>query len=164
MKPRVLGAAAAVGALALDQLSKAFVIDTMAMDARDPIVLTPFLNLALRWNHGISFSLFQQDTPFGRLVLLGFALAAMVFLSLWLWRTRDWLAAVALGAIIGGALGNGLDRLVHGAVADFLDLHLFGRNLFVFNIADAAINLGVGLLLLDALLGANRRPATPKPQ
>lgn len=163
MKPRVLGAAAALGALALDQLSKAFVIDAMAMDARDPIVLAPFLNLALRWNHGISFSLLQQDTPLGRLVLIGFALAAILFLSVWLWRTRDSLAAIALGAIIGGALGNGLDRLVHGAVADFLDLRLFGRNLFVFNIADAAINLGVGLLLLDALLGANRRPATREP-
>ena len=163
MKPRALGAAVAIGALALDQLSKAFVIDAMAMDTRDPIVLTPFLNLALRWNRGISFSLLQQDSMLGRLVLLGFALAATAFLGIWLWRTHDWLAAIALGAIIGGALGNGLDRLVHGAVADFLDLHLFGRNLFVFNIADAAINLGVGLLLLDAALGAKWRPATPKP-
>ena len=157
--PRALGAAAALAALGLDQASKAYVVYGMAMESREPIVLAPFLNLALRWNHGISFSLFQQDTAGGRMILLGFTLAATIFLGVWLWRARDRLAALALGAIIGGAVGNGLDRFAYGAVADFLDLHAFGRNLFVFNVADAAINLGVGLLLIDVLLGARARPA-----
>jgi signal peptidase II len=157
MKPRALGVAAAIAALALDQASKLVVIYGMAMEGREPIVLAPFLNLALRWNRGISFSLFQQDTPLGRLTLMGFTLAATIFLCFWLWRTHDRLAAFALGAIIGGALGNGLDRFIYGAVADFLDLHAFGRNFFVFNIADAAINLGVGLLLLEVLFGGRAR-------
>ena len=157
MNPRALGAAAAFAALALDQASKAAVVYGMAMDGREPIFLTPFLNLSLRWNYGISFSLFQQDTSLGRLVLLGFTLAATVLLCVWLWRTHDRLAAFALGAIIGGALGNGFDRFVYGAVADFLDLHALGRNFFVFNIADAALNLGVGLLLIDAVFGPRWR-------
>ena len=143
MNPRALGATAALAALALDQASKVLVVYGLAMGEREPIVLAPFLNLALRWNHGISFSLFEQDTPLGRMILLGFTLAATILLCVWLWRTHDRLAAFALGAIIGGAIGNGLDRLVYGAVVDFLDLHAFARNLFVFNVADAAINLSL---------------------
>ena len=162
MNPRALGATAALAALALDQASKVLVVYGLAMEEREPIVLAPFLNLALRWNHGISFSLFEQDTPLGRMILLGFTLAATILLCVWLWRTHDRLAAFALGAIIGGAIGNGLDRLVYGAVVDFLDLHAFARNLFVFNVADAAINLGVGLLLIDALFSARLRPAAGK--
>jgi signal peptidase II len=162
MNPRALGATAALAALALDQASKVLVVHGLAMEEREPIVLAPFLNLALRWNHGISFSLFEQDTPLGRMILLGFTLAATILLCVWLWRTHDRLAGFALGAIIGGAIGNGLDRLVYGAVVDFLDLHAFGRNLFVFNVADAAINLGVGLLLIDALFSARLRPAAGK--
>ena len=159
MNPRALGAAAALTALALDQASKAIVVYGMAMGSREPLVLAPFLNLALRWNQGISFSLFQQDTAAGRLILVGFTLVATIFLCVWLWRTSDPLASFAIGAIVGGAIGNGLDRLMYGAVADFLDLHAFGRNFFVFNVADAAINLGVGLLLIDALFRARTRPS-----
>jgi len=158
MTPRTLGGVAALAALALDQASKGAVVYGLAMGGREPIVLAPFLNLALRWNQGISFSLFQQDTTAGRMVLLGFTLATTIFLAAWLWRTHDRLAALALGAIIGGALGNGVDRLIYGAVVDFLDLHALGRNFFVFNVADAAINVGVGLLLIDAMLGARTRP------
>jgi lipoprotein signal peptidase len=73
------------------------------------------------------------------------------------------LAAVGLGAIIGGALGNGCDRLAYGAVVDFLDLHAFGRHFFVFNVADAAINIGVALLIFDGMFGrgGERQPAKP---
>jgi signal peptidase II len=159
MTPRALGAAAALAALALDQASKAAVVHGLALADREPIALAPFLSLALRWNQGISFSLLQQDTTLGRAILLLFTLAATVFLCAWLWRAHDRLAAFALGVIIGGAVGNGVDRALYGAVADFLDLHAFGRNFFVFNVADAAINVGVALLLLDALLAGRRRPA-----
>jgi signal peptidase II len=71
---------------------------------------------------------------------------------LWLFRSRSGLPAVGLGLIIGGALGNAIDRIAHGAVIDYLDLHAFGRHFFVFNVADAAINIGVALLILDLLL------------
>ena len=81
-------------------------------------------------------------------------------LGLWLWRARAPLIGLGLGAIIGGALGNGYDRLAYGAVADFLDLHAFGRHFFVFNLADAAINVGVALLIFDGLFGSGR-PSAP---
>ena len=77
-------------------------------------------------------------------------------IALWLWRAGAPLVGLGLGAIIGGAIGNGYDRLVYGAVVDFLDLHAFGRNFFVFNLADAAINLGVALLIVDGVVGALR--------
>jgi signal peptidase II len=72
-------------------------------------------------------------------------------LAWWLFRSRSVLPAAGLGLIIGGALGNAVDRLAHGAVIDYLDLHAFGRHFFVFNVADAAINVGVALLILDLL-------------
>ena len=100
---------------------------------------------------GISFSLFAQGSHFGRAVLLALTFAAIALLAWWLARARSNLAAAGLGAIVGGALGNAFDRIVHGAVVDFLDLHAFGRHFFVFNLADAAINVGVALLIVDLL-------------
>jgi signal peptidase II len=93
--------------------------------------------------------------------------AAITLLAWWLLRSRSGLLAAALGLIIGGALGNAVDRVVHGAVVDYLDLHAFGRHFFVFNVADAAINIGVVLLILD-LLSISRSPnsrnhRTPSP-
>jgi signal peptidase II len=157
MNARALGAAAALVALALDQASKAFIVYGMGMEGREPIALTRFLSVDLRWNPGISFSLLEQDTVAGRMVLLAFTLAATIFLCVWLWCARGALPSLALGAIIGGAIGNAIDRLVYGKVVDFLDFHALGRNFFVFNIADAAINIGVALLLADALFLARPR-------
>ena len=77
-------------------------------------------------------------------------------LGFWLWRARALLVGLGLGAVIGGALGNGYDRFAYGAVVDFLDLHAFGRHFFVFNLADAAINLGVALLIFDGLFGVGQ--------
>ena len=118
----------------------------------DPWPLTPFLDLTLRWNRGISFSLFARDFGSAQIALVVLTLAVTGLLTWWLFRSRSSLPAVGLGLIIGGALGNAVDRLVHGAVVDDLDLHAFGRHFFVFNIADAAINVGVALLILDLLL------------
>jgi lipoprotein signal peptidase len=83
---------------------------------------------------------------------LAVTLAATGLLAWWLFRSRSVLPAVGLGLIIGGALGNAIDRVAHGAVIDYLDLHAFGRHFFVFNAADAAINVGVALLILDLLI------------
>ena len=152
MTARSIGGGIALILLAADQAVKALVLARFAGTAEAPIAIAPVLDLTLRWNRGISFSLFSQDLPAGKAALLGLTAIAIVLLSAWLLRSRSILAGVGLGAIIGGALGNGLDRLVRGAVVDFLDLHAFGRHFFVFNFADAAINLGVVLLILDALL------------
>ena len=159
MQARALGGVAILGALALDQASKFAVV--RYFDAQGASFgLTPFLDFTLRWNPGVSFSLFAQETPAGRWALLAVTGAVTALLCVWLWRAKSQVTALGLGAIIGGALGNGYDRFAYGAVADFLDLHAFGRHFFVFNIADAAINLGVALLILDGLfLSARPGPA-----
>ena len=112
----------------------------------------PLLDLNLQWNRGISFSFLETNTAVGRIVLLAFTCAAVLFLVSWLVRCKSILVGAGLGGIIGGAVGNAIDRVRHGAVVDFLDLHISDRHLFVFNLADAAINVGVALLILDALL------------
>ncbi len=151
IEPRLLGWLAAILALALDQASKFAVV--RALDGADPspTPLVPFLDLVLRWNKGISFSFLRQDTPLGVALLLGFTLLVAASLGVWLMRAHSRVVTAGLGLIIGGALGNAVDRVVYGAVVDFLDLHAFGRHFFVFNVADSAISLGVALLLLDGL-------------
>jgi signal peptidase II len=113
------------------------------------------------WNTGISYSLFQQATAAGRWALLGVTILATILLGVWLYRTTGRLAAVALGAIIGGALGNAYDRFVYGAVADFCDFHIGGWHWYVFNVADTAICLGVVLLVYDGLFAEKRGRTRP---
>jgi signal peptidase II len=153
-----VGGVVALAVVLVDQIVKAGVLAYSAGSDGEPRPLTPFLDLALRWNRGISFSLFARDSPSGQIALVGLTLAVTGFLVLWLFRSRSPLPAVGLGLIIGGALGNAIDRVAHGAVVDYLDLHAFGRHFFVFNVADAAINIGVALLILDLLLA----PGAPK--
>jgi signal peptidase II len=163
MTPRWLGGSVALIVFAADQSAKIAMLARSTGAAQKSTPLTPFLDLALRWNRGISFSLLVQNSTAGRMVLLGLTVAAIALLALWLWNCRTTFAAAGLGAIIGGALGNAFDRLTHGAVVDYLDLHPFGQHLFVFNLADAAINIGVLLLAIDFLFGsrdeADRKPA-----
>ncbi len=149
-----LGAAIALAVFALDQISKFAVLHGFVVTHSEPVPLLPFLALTLRLNSGISFSFFPQQTIGGVALLLVFTLAATALLGFWLWRTRSMLISVGLGAIIGGAFGNAFDRLAYGAVVDFLDFHAFGRHFFVFNLADAAINVGVALLLLESAIAA----------
>ncbi len=151
MRARKLGAFAILGVLALDQASKFAVVRYFDAQGGAPFALAPFLDFTLRWNRGISFSLFAQESAAGRWLLLALTLGVTGLLGFWLWRTRAPLVGLGLGAVIGGALGNGYDRAAYGAVADFLDLHALGRHFFVFNLADAAINVGVALLIFDGL-------------
>ena len=153
MNLRWFGGTVAFGAFVADQTAKFAVLTSSGPSSANSTTVFPFLDLVLRWNRGISFSLFVQDSDAGHMALLGLTFAAVTLLIWWLTNCRTLLAAAGLGAIIGGALGNVFDRLVHGAVVDFLDLHLFGRHLFVFNLADAAINVGVLLLLIDLIFG-----------
>jgi signal peptidase II len=150
---RALGLILATLALAGDQASKLYVTRGFAAGTLEGGPFLPFIDLELRANKGISFSLFRQDGALGVALLTAFSLAAVAFLGVWLWRARSGLTAAGLGLIIGGALGNAADRVAYGAVVDFLDLHAFGRHFFVFNVADAAISLGVALLILDGLKG-----------
>ncbi len=153
MTPRALGAAVALAVLVADQAAKTAVLARLDVESA-PTPLGPFVDLVLRWNRGISFSLFAQNSEVGRAVLVAVTVAAIGLLGWWLASSRSRLAACGLGAIIGGALGNALDRVIHGAVVDYLDLHALGRHFFVFNLADAAINVGVALLIVDAAFGS----------
>ena len=147
-----IGAGIAAVVVALDQATKIAMLGAFGDDS-PPTPLLPFLDLDLRLNRGVSFSFFAQQSKLGVDLLIAFTLAVTAALIVWLLRTRSQLAAWGIGAIIGGAIGNVADRFAYGAVVDFLDLHAFGRHFFVFNVADAAINVGVALLLIEAAWG-----------
>jgi len=150
-----LAAAAIIGAL--DQASKLWLIYVFDLGRRDSVHVAPFVDLVLTWNTGISYGWFQQEGPFGQWALL--ALKAVVVALLWIWLARagSRLSAIALGLIIGGALGNAIDRYVHGAVADFVLLNVETANWrfywYVFSLADVAIVAGVAGLLYESLWG-----------
>jgi signal peptidase II len=163
VRPRTLGAVAALAVLIADQASKFWVLYGLGMADHERIPVAPFLDFELLWNPGISFSLFPQGTATGRWILLALTLAATALLAGWLWRVNGRLAGLALGAIVGGALGNGHDRFAYNAVIDFLDFHAFGYHFYVFNIADSAITVGVALLLYDSLAVGRRALPSPGP-
>lgn len=144
-----LGLAVALVILAADQASKMVFLDLVAQRSPPVIEVTPFFNLVQVWNTGVSFGLFQEDSIIRSWTLIGVAAAVLVWLGIWLRRAQTRLVGVALGAIIGGAIGNIVDRIRFGAVFDFVDLHAFGWHWPAFNVADSAIVVGVGLLLLD---------------
>jgi len=139
----------------LDQASKLWLYYAYDLAAKSPVKILPVLDLVLTWNRGISYGLFQQDGAFGQWALFGVKVAAVVFLWAWLSQAGTRLTALSLGLIIGGAFGNAIDRLAHGAVMDFVHLHTpaYGFNWYVFNLSDAAIVAGVALLLYESVRG-----------
>ena len=151
------GVIAAIVTLVLDQASKFWLVHVFDIARRGTVKLTPFFDLVLAWNPGISFGWFQNDGAMAQFVLMGIKAAAVVVLAIWMARSRTPLATVALGLIIGGAIGNGIDRLVYGAVVDFALFHVqIGEttfNWYVFNLADVAIVAGVAALLYDSFWG-----------
>jgi signal peptidase II len=148
-----LGLTVAAVTLAADQASKLFVLYGIRLRFGDVVTVTPFLDLILAMNRGISYGLLPQDREFGRWILVMVNLAAAGLFMLWLRRARSGLFAAAVGLLVGGALGNAIDRAAYGAVVDFISLHALEWRWFVFNIADAAIVAGVIGLLYDALYG-----------
>jgi len=137
--------------LVLDQASKLWLFFVVDIAARQPIQVTPFFNLILVWNQGISYGMFQQTTEFGRWALTLFKVVAAIGLSIWAWRAQQKWLGIGLGLIAGGAIGNAIDRVLYGAVLDFAHLFYGGFSWYVFNIADAAIVVGVLFLLYDNL-------------
>jgi signal peptidase II len=160
-RPALFALIAAAFALAVDQAHKLTMLFLLDWKEGEVVRLLPVLDHVLVWNHGISFGLFQQDDALGRWLLLIMKLAIVAGLAVWAWRTPDRIVAVALGLIIGGAIGNGIDRAAYGAVADFFHFHVGEFSWYVFNLADCAIVGGVALLLYDAF--RTRRPAIEKP-
>jgi signal peptidase II len=153
--PQRLGVAAAAVVAALDQGVKLWLLYDFGLAGRGRVALAPFLDLVLAWNTGISFGMFQQSGPLGQWALFALKAIAVALLAVWLIRTGSRLSGVALGLIIGGAVGNAIDRVIHGAVMDFVLFHLAGATWTfqwsVFNLADAAIVAGVAALLYESL-------------
>ena len=155
--PLRAGLIAAVVTLIADQASKFWLVHVFDLAHRDPVRLTPFFDLVLAWNIGISFGWFQNDSALAQFALMAVKAVAVIALAIWMARSRTLLATIALGMIIGGAIGNAIDRIAYGAVVDFALFHLqIGEktfNWYVFNLADVAIVAGVTALLYDSLLG-----------
>lgn len=142
----------ALAALAVDQGSKLAVMHGVDFGPNGIVPVTPFLDIVYVWNTGISYGLFPQGAD-GWWLLGGMKVLAAVAFWLWLAQVDRRIEAAALGLLIGGALGNAIDRAAHGAVFDFVSLHAFGFYWYVFNLSDVAIVAGVGLLLYDSLIG-----------
>ena len=158
------GIIAALAVLALDQATKLWLLFVFDIAHRGAVQLTPFFDLVLAWNIGISFGWFQNDSQLAQIALMAIKAVAVVALAIWMARSRTLLATLALGLIIGGAIGNAIDRFAYGAVVDFALFHLQigGKpfNWYVFNLADVAIVAGVAGLLYDSFLGV---PAAKAP-
>jgi signal peptidase II len=150
--------------IALDQASKLWLLFVFDIAHRGAVRVTPFFDLVLAWNVGISFGWFQSDSQVAQIALMIIKAVAVIVLAIWMARSRTPIATVALGLIIGGAVGNAIDRFAYGAVVDFALFHLQigGKpfNWYVFNLADVAIVAGVAALLYDSFLGV---PAAKAP-
>jgi signal peptidase II len=150
------GFAVAFIACVIDQASKLYLLFVFDLAAKGPVHLGPFFDFVLTRNTGISYGLFQTQGALGQGVLLAVKLLAVVLLWIWLAHTRDRLSALSLGLIIGGAVGNAIDRLAYGWVADFVFFHIstatWRFEWYVFNLADVAIVAGVIGLLYDSLV------------
>ena len=137
--------------MALDQLSK-WIIVAYVMNPPIKKELTSFFNLVLTHNRGVSFGMFSTGTDTGKWVLISVALIITGFLIRWLFQSNSLFNVIALGLIIGGAMGNVIDRILLGAVVDFLDFHAFGHHWPAFNVADAAIFVGAISLVFESFL------------
>jgi signal peptidase II len=157
MTPARAGLTALLVTLLLDQVSKLGLYFGTDLVLTQPWRLAPFADFVVVWNRGVSYGLFQQEGGLGRWLLVALSLAAAAGLGIWMLRAGSRLLAVALGLIVGGALGNAVDRAAYGAVFDFVHLHAGGWSWYVFNVADAAIVAGVIGLVLDSLSPAGRR-------
>lgn len=151
------GLVVALIACVIDQASKLYLLFVFDLAANGPVHLGPFFDFVLTRNTGISYGLFQTQGAVGQGVLLAVKLLAVLLLWIWLAHARGRLVALSLGLIIGGAVGNAIDRLAYGWVADFVFFHVstatWRFEWYVFNLADVAIVAGVIGLLYDSLVG-----------
>ena len=137
--------------LILDHLTKWIIRDVVLDDARY-IEITGFFNLVEAWNRGVSFGLFASSSAWTPVLLSALAIAISIVLLVWLRKAETLLLSIALGIVIGGAVGNVIDRILWGHVFDFLDFHIAGYHWPAFNVADSAITIGVALILIDGFI------------
>ncbi|MFJ5368613.1 signal peptidase II [Bosea sp. CER48] len=156
---RRLGLATVLVVFIADQVLKCWLLYGVGLAENGPFDLTSFLTIVLAWNRGISYGLFQQGTDLGRWFLVVISFVAAIWLWRWMWRSHDRLTVLSLALIIGGALGNGVDRAVYGAVVDFVHFHWGNFSWYIFNIADVAIVVGVVGLLYESFRPAGEKTA-----
>ena len=158
-----LGLTTSLAVAAVDQASKLWLLFVFELGSRGLVPVVPSLVLVLTWNTGISYGLFPQNTELGRWLLLALQAGAILGLGIWMLRAPARLTVVALGLIVGGAVGNIIDRLAYGAVADFVFFHVdFGSwefRWYIFNLADAAVVAGVVGLVYESLFARNAAKA-----
>ena len=145
-----LGIIYALAAIIVDQTSKWWIFLNV-MNPPTVIPITPFFNLVLTWNRGVSFGMFNNEGNIGVWVFSVLALVIVVFMLFWLRKADNKLTSVSLGFMIGGALGNVIDRVAHQAVMDFLDFYLGDNHWPAFNAADSFITVGAAILIVDSL-------------
>lgn len=158
MNSRILGGLCAIAAFGLDQGTKALALNTPALE--HGVEVLPFLNLVRVLNDGVSFGMLGGIVPWWGLIALAAVIVA--WLLIWLWRAPDRLTAAALGLIIGGALGNVLDRIRYQAVPDFLDFHFGTYHWPSFNLADVAVFCGAALLFWDGFRATKDKQGKPE--
>jgi signal peptidase II len=164
LTPVRVGFWAAFATLVVDQATKLYTLFVLDLPVREPLPLAPFLDLRVVWNRGVSYGLFQQNTEAGRWALIAVSIVAAIALTIWIRRTKGRLLAFSLGLIVGGAIGNVIDRFAYGAVFDFIHIHVGSFSWYVFNVADAAIVAGVVGLLYDSFVLEKRRTVRPARQ
>ena len=142
----------------IDQTSKTIIL-TFVMKPPRIIEITEFFNLVLVWNRGVSFGMLQSSSVWGPILLGAVTLIIIVLLFFWLREANTKLYAIALGLIIGGALGNLTDRVIYQAVVDFIDIHFFGYHWPAFNVADSAISIGAIYIIYESLFNRTRDPS-----
>ncbi len=146
---KLIGLLTALVVLIADQVSKAAILGSPA--AEKPLELLPVFNLVLVWNKGISFGMFTNGSTWGPYALSALSLVIAAGFAVWLFKTHSRFLALATGMVIGGALGNIIDRLRFGGVVDFLDFHWQSWHYPAFNIADSAIVIGIAFIVFDGL-------------
>lgn len=150
-----LGLSIGIVTAIIDQAHKWWMLEVYDIDEKDFVSVSPYLDLVMVWNRGISYGLFQQG-DYGQYLLTAFAILAVIGLTIWLSHVTTKIGAVGIGLIIGGAIGNGIDRVIHGGVADFFSFHVGGFYWYVFNLADVAIVAGVVGLMYDSMFGSHK--------
>lgn len=142
---------------AVDQATKLIVMHSIGLRAKGQIELLPFFNLTWAENYGVSMGMLTASSEFQRWALVALTAIIAIAVAVWMWKeTAKW-DIVALSMVLGGAMGNIIDRAMYGYVVDFLDLHINGfRPFLIFNVADASISIGVAILLIRALFFAKK--------
>ncbi|HXJ00961.1 MAG TPA: signal peptidase II [Micropepsaceae bacterium] len=160
MTPARAGWIVAMAAFIADQVSKNLLLygwDFRSLGPAARIAVLPFFDIVMVWNRGVSYGLFPAASSAGVIFWVTLSLIAVVGLGWWMAKAERTILTLGIGLIIGGALGNVIDRVIYGAVADFFHFYAFGHDWYVFNVADAAITVGVAVVLLEAFIGAEKK-------